>query len=396
MKVAVYGSLGMAQHTLEAAVVRGVEVAAVVDADPTRHGQTICGHMVEPVSRLREVGFDRIVIATFDWQAARDAIMDAGYTQDDLYDDVFWEPFFIQIEPTTMCTYTCPSCSRDTLPAGRRNRNMPFDDFQRLIARFPTVKRLQLQGLGEPTLNPALIEMLRFSKDRGINTSITTNAFALRRDIERGLLQHLDKLIISIDTQGQRDIRRRYLTEILPALNAQTPRRPRVVFNFVVGYDNVDELASIYEFVTKASPDQLHVQLVENWYVAKQVRPAAEKKQDGFDSMSTFVAKSRGVEAEIIAQVRAYSAKLAKVGIAVTYGGSQRRRGACWWPFFGCFVSCDGLVTPCCIRMHPEVFSMGNALEEDLGDIWYGSVYAEFRRSMFSTHASALCGTCPQ
>ncbi|KJU81658.1 Radical SAM domain-containing protein [Candidatus Magnetobacterium bavaricum] len=358
-----------------------------MDADPTRHGQTVCDLVVEPVSRLREADFDGIVIATFDWQAAKDAIFDVGCTPDALYSDVFWEPFFLQIEPTTMCTYTCPSCSRNTLPATRRNRHMSLDDFQRLISRFPTIKRLQLQGLGEPTLNPALIDMLRISKDRGINTSITTNAYALRRDIERGLLKHLDKLIISIDTQGQRDIRGRYLTEILPALNAKTLKRPKVVFNFVVGGDNIDELASIYEFVAKACPDQLHVQFVENWYIPEQ---------DGFDTMAAFVAKSRGVEGEIIAQVEACGTRLAKVGIAVTYGGSQRRGGACWWPFFGCFVCCDGLATPCCIRMHPEIFSLGNALEDDLGDIWYGTGYGEFRRSMFSTNANILCGTCPQ
>ncbi|MBF0316663.1 MAG: SPASM domain-containing protein [Nitrospirae bacterium] len=387
MKVAIYGSLGIAQHVVEAAVVRGVGIAAVVDADPTRHGQGVCGLVVEPVSRLREVDFDGIVIATFDWQVAKDAIFDAGCTLDDMYSDVFWEPFFLQIEPTTMCIYTCPSCSRNTLSAGRRNRHMSIDDFQRLITRFPTIKRLQLQGLGEPTLNPELIDMLRLSKDRGINTSITTNAYTLRRDIERGILKHLDKLIISIDTQGQRDIRGRYLTEILPALNAKTLKHPRVVFNFVVGDDNIDELASIYEFVTKACPDQLHVQFVENWYVPGQ---------EGFDSMAAFVAKSRVVEGEIIAQVAAYRTRLAKVGIAVTYGGSGRRAGACWWPFFGCFISCDGLVTPCCIRMHPEFFSMGNALEEDLGDIWYGMGYGEFRRSMLRTNASVICGLCPQ
>ncbi|MBF0609039.1 MAG: SPASM domain-containing protein [Magnetococcales bacterium] len=388
MKVAVYGSLGIARHVLDAARVRGVEVAAVVDADRQRHGQTLCDYTVAPVSRLREVSFDGIVLATFDWQAARDAISGvAGYTHEALYDDVFWEPFFIQAEPTTKCTYSCPSCSRDTLPDGRRNRNMSFDDFERLLTRFPTVKRLQLQGLGEPTLNPALIEMLRLSKDRGINTSITTNASALRRNIEGGLLKHLDKLIVSIDTQGQRDIRQRYLTEIAPAFSARTAGAPRVVFNFVVVGDNVDELALLYDFVTEASPDQLHIQFVENWYI---------EGQEGFESMSAFVGKSLEVESEITAQVRAYSARLAKSGIAVTYGGPQRRRGVCWWPFFGCFISCDGFLTPCCIRMHPEVFNMGNALEEDIGGIWYGPAYAELRRSMFSTNNSILCGTCPQ
>ncbi len=387
MTIAVYGSLGIAQHVLEAARERGISVTAVVDSDQRRHGQSLCGYTVEPLERLRAVAFDGIVIATFDWRTAIDALWGIGCTQDDLYDGVFWEPFFMQIEPTTMCTYTCPSCSRHTLPKGRKNRNMPLGDFERLLDSYPHVKRLQLQGLGEPTINPELIEMLRVSKLRGISTSITTNAYALRRDIERGLLDHLDKLIISIDTQGQRDVRQHYLSDISSALSRITDRRPKVVFNFVVSHENIDELESVYDFVVQASPDQLHIQFLENWYVPGQ---------EGFDQMAAYVAQSQGIEGEIIKRIHLHAANLQRAGTTLTYTGSQERRGVCWWPFFGCFVSCDGYVTPCCIRMHPEVFNLGNVLEEDFNSIWNSDIYSSFRKNMFTEHGTNVCTFCPR
>ncbi len=47
-------------------------------------------------------------------------------------------------------------------------------------------------------------------------------------------------------------------------------------------------------------------------------------------------------------------------GLSVEHKSIIKRKKTYHWPFTSCFLTCDGYVTPCCIRQDPSVFNFGN------------------------------------
>ncbi|NMB92560.1 MAG: hypothetical protein GYA31_03000, partial [Parcubacteria group bacterium] len=73
----------------------------------------------------------------------------------------------------------------------------------------------------------------------------------------------------------------------------------------------------------------------------------------------------------------------------------KKRKTFCGWPFFGIFITVDGFITPCCIRMNPEVFNFGNIYQDDFNTIWNGEKYKKFRKSMIRNLPNNICDNCP-
>jgi len=87
------------------------------------------------------------------------------------------------------CTNNCIFCA----PAHDRNKNPP--DLDREIFDFITkcvddrVKTLFFTGSGEPTLNPALVDYVRFAKENGIdNLFMFTNGFGMTQELAESLM----------------------------------------------------------------------------------------------------------------------------------------------------------------------------------------------------------------
>ncbi len=390
MNLAVYGSLGLAVHVLDGLSKARHSVACVVD-NSKRVGTKIYDYTVEPVERLKTCNYDKIIIATLDYMDAVDTLLSLNIDYLNIFCDVVWQPFFLQLEPTTKCNLACNNCTRVALPSKRKAVDLTFEQFITIIDKFTDLKRLQLQGLGEPILNKNILQMLKYAKQKAINTSITTNGSLLDEAIDNGIVNYLDKLIVSLDLDANTSYNKKREHNTVQALNriinGNRTHGLKLVYNFVITGENITQMNDLVTFCTKYKPDELHIQFVENWLIPGQ---------DGFSTMNEYVKKAKEKQGSILQKVSKCKESLTNYGINVTYTAPIERKGKCWWPFFGLFISCDGLVTPCCIRMHPEFFNFGSAYTQDLIDIWFSDQYCEFRKSVVYNYSNNICELCPQ
>jgi radical SAM protein with 4Fe4S-binding SPASM domain len=67
---------------------------------------------------------------------------------------------------------------------------------------------------------------------------------------------------------------------------------------------------------------------------------------------------------------------------------------ACLWPWWSCFITVDGYLTPCCSRPDPSIFNFGNLIERSFETIWNSSQYVQFRAMLKSGKPPAVCKDC--
>ena len=108
-------------------------------------------------------------------------------------------PMTLIVENTGKCNLKCPMCPRefeDYPPV-----DFDFDLFKRIIDEVGDHSELIFPwGLGEPLLNPDIFRMVRYCRDAGLCTVVSTNATLLNEDRGLRLLESgLDHLILAFD-----------------------------------------------------------------------------------------------------------------------------------------------------------------------------------------------------
>lgn len=86
-------------------------------------------------------------------------------------------PSFAQIEITTICNYRCFYCAGRDMP----QQHMPVERFLGILERLPgSVRRVSLQGEGEPTAHNRFRDMVAAVQQRGMEPYTITNASLIR------------------------------------------------------------------------------------------------------------------------------------------------------------------------------------------------------------------------
>src|SRR3954453_10757152 len=95
-------------------------------------------------------------------------------------------PQHLQVEVSRACNLRCRMCLVRYAPAvGRREGALAYEDFLALVDSLPGLRRLTLQGLGEPLLSPHLLDMIRYAAARGVHVGFNTHGVLLTRAVSR-------------------------------------------------------------------------------------------------------------------------------------------------------------------------------------------------------------------
>lgn len=108
-------------------------------------------------------------------------------------------PVSLIIENTGRCNLQCPMCPREL--TDYPPKDFDFGVFKRIIDEVKHASELVFPwGLGEPLLNPDVFRMIRYCKDAGLCTVLSTNATLLDEERSRLLIESgLDHLILAFD-----------------------------------------------------------------------------------------------------------------------------------------------------------------------------------------------------
>ncbi|WP_175530253.1 radical SAM protein [Desulfobacula phenolica] len=108
----------------------------------------------------------------------------------------------VNLEISNICNFNCWFCPRGamTRPLGKMN----FENFKKIIGNLKesdVISNIKIAGIGEPTLHPQLIKMVRYIKENtNFRVHLTTNASRFQDEDFRKMLLHakIDKITISL------------------------------------------------------------------------------------------------------------------------------------------------------------------------------------------------------
>jgi len=234
---------------------------------------------------------------------------------------------------------------------------------------------------GEPYLNPAFLEMVKYASQKKIYTATSTNAHyltdeAAKKTVESGL----DRLIISIDGTTQ-DVYTQYrvggnLDKVIAGtknivkwkkqLNSKTPF---IFFQFLVVKPNEHQIESIKQLAKEIGVDEVRFKTAQVYDFENdpnQLIPTIDK-------YSRYKKMPDG-----------------------SHQPKNKMANKCWKLWHANVITWDGLVVPCCFDKD-AMHQLGNLKNEPFSKIWQNSNYKQFRSELLKGRKHIdICANCSE
>ncbi|MCP4650692.1 MAG: radical SAM protein [PVC group bacterium] len=111
-------------------------------------------------------------------------------------------PLQIDLFAVDICNLKCPMCPRQAFIPGKGY--MDTKSIKRILDQGAEhgLCAFNFSGLGEPTLHPDVLEIIRYAKEKGVvDVNMHTNGTRLGAEFNKKLLESgLDRLIVSLDS----------------------------------------------------------------------------------------------------------------------------------------------------------------------------------------------------
>jgi radical SAM protein with 4Fe4S-binding SPASM domain len=319
-------------------------------------------------------------------------------------------PVCLYLETTNRCNLLCTTCPR-TYEELEPPADMSFELFTTIVDQVPNLQRAVLHGVGEPMLVKNLPRMVRYLKDRGVYVLFNTNGTVLNERNGRALIDAgLDELRVSLDASNPKSyvaIRGKdYFHRILKnvcAFRAMQERegheRPRVSAWLTGLKETVDELPAFVRVAAEIGVKEVYLQRLV--FFDQDAIGLARPDQALYDRLT-------GDEADRIAEATALARSL---GLAFSASGAasepgvslQRTEDKATWslcrrPWTVMYFTANGRALPCCIAPFSqrgyENYTLGDATQETLREIWNGARYKAFRQALHSDRPPDSCANC--
>ena len=319
-------------------------------------------------------------------------------------------PVCLYLEVTNRCNLLCTTCPR-TYVELEPPADMSWDLFRSIVDQLPDLKRAVLHGVGEPMLVKNLPQMVRYLKDRGTYVLFNTNGTVLNDRNGRAMIDAgLDELRVSLDASTREsylavrgvDYFERILRNVRRFRELQEREghaKPRVSAWLTGLKDTIAELPAFVRLAAEIGVREVYLQRLvffETGAIGK-----ARPDQALFESLA-------GEEAEHLRAAEELAKSLDIVfsasGAASEPGMSLERKAAsnpwslCGRPWTVMYFTANGRALPCCIAPFAQAgyenYTLGDATQDTLKEIWNGARYRDFRAALQSDAPPTACGNC--
>jgi MoaA/NifB/PqqE/SkfB family radical SAM enzyme len=314
------------------------------------------------------------------------------------------EAFF---EISARCNVRCQMCAitydKRYRPSSGRRAFFEPDLFAKLRPIFPSLYRASLFGLGEPMLNPHMLDYIGELAAAGAEVCFTTNGTLIDEKTADAIARAgAARVIVSIDgaTKDTYERIRRGAkfddcTRGIRALAQASAKygNPTLELSFVAMRDNFAEIPKMVELCAELGVRAVHVEPLlaqvgspelddhysrENLGLADPARVAA-----AFDEAQE-IARHRDVRfgSRFLGQRETFD--------YVAVAQQNDSRWACCEPWAAIWVTSEGEVRTCCLNDT----SFGNLLEQEFDAIWNGELFRRFRAQHARLEEPAGCANC--
>ena len=321
------------------------------------------------------------------------------------------EPVCLYLETTNRCNLLCTTCPR-TYEQLEPEADMPWELFTSLIDQYPNIARVVLHGIGEPMLVKDIAQRVKYLKDRGIYVLFNTNGTLLNEKNGRALIDAgLDELRVSLDA-AESDVYQMVrgkdffdkivenvgnFTKMQREMNAPKPR----VSLWLTGLrETVDQLPNFVRLAHRVGVYEVYLQRLVFFDDPMSDKSMARAESALFEH-TTEREEALIREAEDAAQELGV---MFSASGAVDPGESIRKQrddapwSLCRRPWSLMYITANGRVLPCCIAPFSMkgygAFTLGDATQATLKEIWNGSEYQRFREGLLTSAPPPACANC--
>jgi MoaA/NifB/PqqE/SkfB family radical SAM enzyme len=319
------------------------------------------------------------------------------------------DPVCLYIETTNRCNLLCTTCPR-TYEALEPEADMSWELFTRIVDQVPHIARAVLHGVGEPMLVKALPRMIRYLKARGVYVLFNTNGTVLTAKKGRELCEtDLDELRVSLDAANARtfiQVRGKdYFNRIVRNVRVFTQMqeregltKPRVSLWLTGLKETITQLSEFVRVAHAAGVKEVYLQRLV--FFPETAIGMARPDQALFEQLNE----------EDAAHLDAAETLARSLGIAFSASGatepeeSLARRtdknpwSLCRRPWTLMYFTANGRALPCCIAPFSqrgyENYTLGDATQTSLREIWNGPAYQAFRAALQSDAPARSCANC--
>lgn len=301
-------------------------------------------------------------------------------------------PSRVVFEPISHCVLSCEFCMLQELQwwKYRRKTVMSFADFKKIIDDISWFTTRVVFSGGEPLLNPDIFKMLRYCRKNHITSFLATNGVLLgmKNNIQNLVKDPPDTVEIAYESKdvyvttktkkggakGDFDILVKNIEGLVDAKRKSKQRYPIISLLMVLTKKNKDKTNIFWKEVKKLGADYGKVKSLGIWpegsveYDKKMAKEYIVPRSE--HPTSRYNIDSKGDI--IFSRKPGFCAAAKKRYVTICSGGEV--------------IPCEYIVVKTKI--------MGNAVDENLVDIWNSKKYRKYRDEMLHGQANPLCYRC--
>jgi MoaA/NifB/PqqE/SkfB family radical SAM enzyme len=318
------------------------------------------------------------------------------------------EPVCLYLETTNRCNLLCTTCPR-TFEALESPSDMSWELFTSIVDQFPNIARVVLHGVGEPMMVRALPRMIRYLKDRGTYVLFNTNGTLLTRRKGQELIDSgLDELRISLDAaeakafalvRGRdmfdRIVRNvRAFTTMQQELGVATPR-PSL---WLTGLrETIEQLPDFVRLAHQIGIGEVYLQRLVYFADGQGLARPESALFEQLDRQEGEVIRAADELATSLG-IKFNASGATEPGTSLKRQDESQPWSLCRRPWTLMYFTAHGRALPCCIAPFSvrgyDGYTLGDATQQTLREIWNGARYQDFRRALLSDKPPAACNGC--
>lgn len=317
-------------------------------------------------------------------------------------------PVCLYLEVTNRCNLLCETCPR-TFEDLESPADMSWSLFTKIVDQVPDVARVVLHGVGEPMLVKNLPRMIRYLKDRGTYVLFNTNGTLLNPKKYAEIVDTgLDELRVSLDAADRetyaqvrgKDFFNRIVRDVgrfTTYLRETGANKPTVSLWLTGLKETITQLPEFVRLAARMGVHEVHLQRLvfdaAGYGMARQessLFEAAQREAQASIDAATVLARELGVVLD--------ASGATEPGLSLKRDMDDKPWATCRRPWSLMYFTAHGRALPCCIAPFAargyENYTLGDATQQDLREIWNGPEYREFRTNLLGDTPPAPCQGC--